>query len=199
MPENEQSTWRRFQQGDRQSLEAIYHQHYAALINYTRRFTSDLLLIEECIQDLFVKLWINRLNLKTPPSVRNYLLKSIRHILYNRFSSSGRLTFIGAGEDRMPFELGLHITGGSQRYDDDEVSDRVAYLLRQLTPRQREAIYLIFFEDMSYEEAASLLGISTKSMYKLVYRSIDQLKKHAGPSLGPALLYLLYLSAGPAN
>ena len=48
--------------------------------------------------------------------------------------------------------------------------------LENLTQRQKEAIFLKFYESMSYEEIAGVLNISTKATYKLVARAISELR-----------------------
>jgi RNA polymerase sigma factor (sigma-70 family) len=49
-------------------------------------------------------------------------------------------------------------------------------VLKKLTPRQKEAIFFKFYENMSYEEISGLLGITTKATYKLVARAILELR-----------------------
>jgi RNA polymerase sigma factor (sigma-70 family) len=52
--------------------------------------------------------------------------------------------------------------------------------LAQMSSRQREMIYLKFYEDMSHEEIADLLGITVKGSYKLLYRALDSLRENLG-------------------
>jgi RNA polymerase sigma factor (sigma-70 family) len=61
----------------------------------------------------------------------------------------------------------------------------------QLTPRQREVIYLRFFEELSYEEIAGMLDISVKGAYKLSYRALDALKELLKISKKDLLLLLM--------
>ena len=55
----------------------------------------------------------------------------------------------------------------------DEVRKSV---IKKLTPRQREAIFFKFYENMSYEEISNILGITTKATYKLIARAITELR-----------------------
>ena len=48
--------------------------------------------------------------------------------------------------------------------------------MRRLTPRQKEAVFFRFYENMSYEEIADILNISVKATYKLVARAILMLR-----------------------
>jgi RNA polymerase sigma factor (sigma-70 family) len=44
--------------------------------------------------------------------------------------------------------------------DRDEVCTRLAELLAELSPRQRELLHLVFYQEMTIEQAAEVLGIS---------------------------------------
>ena len=59
----------------------------------------------------------------------------------------------------------------------------------KLTSRQREDIFLKFYEQLSYEEIADVMGISVKAGYKIMARSLDYLRKN----LSKDDLLLLYL------
>lgn len=48
--------------------------------------------------------------------------------------------------------------------------------LAQLTPKQKESIYLKFYEGLSYTEIAEVMDVETKAIYKLVARAIEGLK-----------------------
>ena len=52
--------------------------------------------------------------------------------------------------------------------------------LNKLSRRQKEAIVLRFYDNLSYKEIGDLLSISIKSTYTLIYRAVDVLKYHVG-------------------
>ena len=52
--------------------------------------------------------------------------------------------------------------------------------LDQLTPRQREAIFLKYQEGFSYPEIAEMMTLTQKATYKLVGRGIGVLRKVLG-------------------
>ena len=48
--------------------------------------------------------------------------------------------------------------------------------MEKLKDDYREALYLVYFEDMSYRQAASVMGKSESQITKLVYRGKQSLK-----------------------
>jgi RNA polymerase sigma factor (sigma-70 family) len=63
--------------------------------------------------------------------------------------------------------------------------------ISKLTSRQREAIFLKFYERLSYEEISIVMGISVKSTYKIMARSLGFLRENLSKSDFLLLLFLL--------
>ena len=49
--------------------------------------------------------------------------------------------------------------------------------MRELNPTYREALYLIYFEGMSYRQAAEVMNKNIKQVTNLVYRGKESLRK----------------------
>jgi len=62
--------------------------------------------------------------------------------------------------------------------------------IQELTGRQREAIFLRFYEGLSYEEVAGVLGISVKATYKIMARALLRLKTRLSLPILTILLLL---------
>ena len=57
----------------------------------------------------------------------------------------------------------------------------------KLPDRQKEALYLKYYGERSFEEIADIMEISTRAVYKLIYKAIDYLVvelKAPGKSVG---------------
>ena len=48
----------------------------------------------------------------------------------------------------------------------------------RLKPDYKEALYLVYFENMHHSEAATVMGKSIKQVSDLVYRGRNSLRKH---------------------
>jgi len=49
--------------------------------------------------------------------------------------------------------------------------------MAQLPARQREVIFLKYYNNLSYEEIAGIMGIEQDSVYKLTYKALEKLQK----------------------
>jgi RNA polymerase sigma factor (sigma-70 family) len=177
--------WDAFKQGNWYAYTSLYNDHFRALNNYGYKFTKDTNLIEDAIHDLFVRLWTTRENLGTPVSVKNYLYKSLRNILLRKMKTQGKFTGI---EEEYP--LGFQVTWNHAAIEDRELQARVKNIIDTLPARQREIIYLRFYEGLSYEEIADIMEIGINSTYKLLYKALHNLQH----TLGSASLLSLFLS-----
>lgn len=70
-------------------------------------------------------------------------------------------------------------------------SEKLSKAFSELTPRQFEAIFLRFYMNQSYEQVAESMGITVKATYKLMARSLTELKNNYLPLLYILLLYRL--------
>jgi RNA polymerase sigma factor (sigma-70 family) len=174
---NEHICWDSFVKGDKKSFEYLYNEYFEALIKYASKFSSDQAFIEESVQDLFVKIWQNRERLNAPASVKYYLFKALRNLIYNKLTSTSKEVYIGDESDLLAFDLKMD---AADPYDSSESWDTATdSLLNHLTQRQKEAVYLFYVEGLSYKEISDLLNIKVGGTYKLIYRAISAMREQS--------------------
>jgi len=175
----EQNTilWNAFKRGDWEAYTSLYHAYYRLLNNYGYKFTKDVNLIEDAIHDLFITLWTNRENLGNPLSVKNYLYKSIRNILFRKIKAESRFFNLQEDDESIPFVISY-----DQQLILNEEESRLQQIIKdvlhKLPARQQEIIYLRFYDGLSYEEIADIMSIHVSSTYKLLYKALENLQQH---------------------
>jgi RNA polymerase sigma factor (sigma-70 family) len=183
--------WRSFTQGDWDAYSRLYDSYFRLLNNYGYKFTRETELIEDAVHDLFVRLWTSRERLSNPPSVKNYLFKSMRNILLRKMKREEKFTDI----DGQEYPLSFSISYGNEtikRVEDRELQAKIRAFIDTLPPRQQEIIFLRFYEGLSYEEIADIMSISVNSAYKLLYKALDNLQDTFGASSFSILLSLKF-------
>ena len=175
----EQGLWKQFQQGDENALSSLYSIYFDHLYNYGFKFSQDATLVEDCIQELFIKLIRNRQNLAVPDSVKNYLFKALRSYMFDKMAQLKRHAHVSDPET-VAFDLEPATDAEIINREDAMIrQQKVRQALQQLTPRQREAIFLKYHEGFSYEEIAGILSMTQKATYKLIGRAIQTLRSMA--------------------
>lgn len=181
--QDDKDIWEAFRSGDESSLQRIFDKYYTPLFNYGHKFSADDHLIEDALQNLFVKLWKNRDGIKDTGSVKNYLYKSFRRVLLRMLEVQQREYSFSVldGWTWPGQELGYDQTLIS-RERLETIRNNLVAALEKMTPRQREIIHLRYYEEMEYEEIAALMQLSVSSTYKLLYKAIDTLRQYLSKS-----------------
>ncbi|OJZ00436.1 sigma-70 family RNA polymerase sigma factor [Sphingobacterium sp. 40-24] len=189
---SDQQIWKMFQVGHEPSFKILFERYNKLLFNYGFKFTQNEEIIEDSIQELFVKLWCNKDSLSSDVAVKNYLFKAFRRTLIKKIEQSFRRADVTKSSvDYLPFTIELPHDLSMIRHERAlEIKSKLDQALMQMTARQREIIHLRFFEELPYDEIAEIMGLSTKDTYKLYYRAIDSLRKHFGAF---GLLVLLHI------
>ncbi|MDF9796607.1 RNA polymerase sigma factor (sigma-70 family) [Catalinimonas alkaloidigena] len=171
-------------------FEKVYHEHIDALHNYGMKFNANRELIEDCVQDLFADLWEKRNKLDTIVSLRSYLLGALRRKLLRKIYSDREYVY-DAEEYSGFFEMHLLKNAEAEMALAEEQLVQINSAFAKLTEKQKEVIYLRFYNQLSYKEIAEVMAVQTRTVYKLAYRAIDMLKEQISPYT-PALQALLY-------
>lgn len=166
--------WQAFKAGNREAFDIIYRTHISLLISYGYKLTNNRSLIQDCIQDLFVELWNNRSNQTQVHSIKHYLLKSLRHKLIRSFRTDLNETL---EESQLPADPVNFESDFLQREATNQQTLQLDLVLSQLPKRQKEAIYLRYFEELSNEEVAQVMGVNYQSACKFIYTALKTLRE----------------------
>ncbi len=167
--------WDGFRNGNEAAYTELATRYYRTLLHYGLRFTPNVQIAEDALQDLFIHLWLHRQNLNDTPSVKFYLLKSFRHRIIKTLKPL-------AGEE----ELTVEFVDTWQEFSSEEViiqneselnlKNQVKELMTQLPTRQREVIYLRFFQGLKSDEIGVLLAIKPQSVSNILQRALSTLR-----------------------
>src|SRR3712207_6854361 len=83
----EQPLLHSIQQGDERAFEALYREFYNFLCRFACTLLNDDILAEEVVDDVMIRLWDRRMELKDI-SLKGYLLRSVRDRKSTRLNSS---------------------------------------------------------------------------------------------------------------
>jgi RNA polymerase sigma factor (sigma-70 family) len=170
------AVWLDFKAGDWGAYTKLYNGHFKMLNNYGYKFTRDINIIEDAIHDLFIKLWTNRETLGNPVSVKNYLYKSLRNIIFRKLQSQSRFVDL---EDNPDYNFSFEISFDHQiiaNEEERELQFKLRSVIKDLPARQQEIIFLRFYEGLGYDEIADIMEINTSSAYKLIYKAFNNLQ-----------------------
>jgi RNA polymerase sigma factor (sigma-70 family) len=176
--EGENVLWSQLLEGDEAAFARVYEVYFPILFQYCTRFTTDKNLVKDVLQDFFIGLFDGRRSPSVILHLKSYLMVSVRRELLKRLSRESRSPVEWmTGQE---YEFHLELSPESTLINKQLGEHRSKYLqntINTLTPRQREAVYLYFYENTSYEEIAEVMGLKeVKYARTLIYRAISELR-----------------------
>ena len=169
--------WDAFRQGDEQAYAAIYEHYAASLYEYGLRLTQEEFLVRDALHDLFVNLWTRRAKLGPVDNMGYYLLTGLRNALLDKKRRDQRYQHVDLAE-ASAFHLSFSPEAEAQQHaEQGEQAARLRAAVEQLSPRQKQVIYLRYYQELEYAQIAELLAINVKGVYKLTARALDALKE----------------------
>lgn len=154
-------------------LAALHREHYRDLVRMAGLLLHDRGASEEVVQDAFVKLHVGWRSVRDPDRAAAWLRSAVLN------GARSRLRHVGV---RRRYQL---VGRRSQESAEDtvlagEARDRVAVALRALPVRQREAVVLRYYLDLSEAQMADAMGISTGSVKTHLHRGLAALHTQLG-------------------
>lgn len=173
--EQDMKLWTAFRNGNEKAFSTIFNEHAKALFCYGTKFVADKELVKDCIQDLFVKLYNNRQNLSQTNNIRLYLFRALKNRLLDEIYTCKETVSLSYQNDFPELK-------NSEEVEEENWIQtlRIRQLkkgIENLTPRQREAIYLRYTLEMPLDDISSLLEMNYQSVKNLLHRSIEKLRK----------------------
>ncbi len=152
-------------------------ENYTALYHYGTRFTTDKDLIKDCIQDLLLEVWEKRESLTYIIAIKPYLFQSLRNNLIRRIKRQAVFTGISQNDDDMVGEISPELSLILSE-SDQLTSNRLRHGIELLPKRQREALYLKYYENLSYEEIAEVMGLQRQAVANYLQYGIQKLREY---------------------
>jgi RNA polymerase sigma-70 factor (ECF subfamily) len=159
-------------EGDSVVFDNLYSEYYQKLCTFLIGYTDDTAIIEDVVQDVFLKIWTNRKNLSIKTSLSGYLYKTAYTTLMEKYRQVKKKNNLLAS---------YYYTAMIQAMESnqDEKNKRLKKL-RKCIENLPERCRLVFYENkmmgLKYIEVAEKLNISIKTVEGHISRAMSILK-----------------------
>ena len=167
-------------------FEAIYRRDFPAALKLARRYVDDAT-AEDAVQTVFMRYWDGYTQTpalvftadaaRTRAAICAAVRNELRSLTKRAKTFSRRASYI---RDDVVNVL-RWVVAPDLPVAEKELSQLVANAIEQLPPRQREVFCLVRFDEMSYDEAAEILGISPNTVHQHLVKAnmrIQRLLSH---------------------
>lgn len=174
---SESLLWQRFRSGEEAALEELMLKNFQLLFRYGTKYSRNDAYIKDCIQDLFLELWSRRQFLSENIAIKPYLMASLRRRMHRGLSAQKWISPDAIDLDNSCFEVEFSVEDSLIREETTQaIAHEIKMHLEQLPKRQKEVVYLKFFEDLSRDEIAEVMGIHSQSVSNLLQAAFKQMK-----------------------
>ena len=174
---DDKTLFNKVREGNQDALSILFLRHYDYLLHYGLQQGSKHILVEECIQDVFIHLFESFDRFAEIHLVRAYLFKSLRGRIYaatKKEARSRRMVKNAPHHLEMQFSAeDLIIEGERQKW----LRGRLLSALNNLPARQREAIYLRYYGGLSTSEIAEIMGTANQTVLNTLHHALMKLRR----------------------
>lgn len=171
--------WIRFlESGDDAHFSVIYNNVIDDLFAYGISLGFLKESCKDAVQDVFIKIYLSRKKLSHIDNITGYIFKAFK----NRLIDIKKSNHIKDSIDSHLDNFAIEVTVLDNIIDSETaviLKEKINQLLKNITPNQREAVYLKYVVGLQHKEIGIILNIKEESARKLLYRAMGQLRKLA--------------------
>lgn len=166
------SSYRRFLDGDDSAFEKLLDLYPDSLIFFLNRYVQNITVAEDLAADAFVELIVHRHRYHFKNSLKTYLFMIGRSRALNYLKREAKFGAVPLETEAEPAIR----ENTEEIFLRDETKRELHLALDQLPADYRTALHLIYFAEMSYEEAGRVMQKNKKQMDNLVSRGKSALR-----------------------
>jgi len=174
------------------AFKEIFYRYHGRLVLFANRFTGDLQVSQDLVQDAFLKLWEKSESLSSVESPRAYLFTAVRNSCFNhlRHINIKKMTDEQLAQKIDNLEKSLYFEPGDPLKSllETEFAEKMEEIVR-LMPEKCQLIYRMSRQEYKKNsQIAEELGISVKMVEKHISKGLLILRKGLSEYLGAVLL-----------
>jgi RNA polymerase sigma-70 factor (sigma-E family) len=153
--------------GDRSRLGELYRRHVPEMVRLAYIVTGDANVAEDLAQDAFVRVAGRFTHLRNEDAFRFYLRRALFNLCKNHFRHRDvERAFMRSQSTPEPHHPDSRV----------EAHELIRAALLRLPERQRAVIALRYFDDLSVEDTAEVLGCRPGTVKSLTSRALEALR-----------------------
>ncbi len=174
--DNGASSYRRYLDGDEAAFDEILNLYRDNLTFFINRYVHDLDAAEDLAIDTFMYLIVHRWRYNFTVPLKTYLFMIGRSRALDYLKHRKKLTMV-------PLEEAAAVSDGASLEELILLGERKQALnraLSQLPEDMQLAVHLVYFEELTYEDAARVMKKNRKQVANLLYRAKEKLRTILG-------------------
>ncbi len=159
--------------GSHDAFQTLMHRHMAFVLGLAQRLVGQRADADEIAQEAFLRVWTTAPSWRPDGAAqfRTWLYRVVVNLCLDRRRRDAPLPLDAADETHDPNAAGLETVARS------ETALLLAQALDTLPPRQKAALVLFYYAEVSGAEAARILNVSESALESLLVRGRKALRR----------------------
>jgi RNA polymerase sigma-70 factor (family 1) len=157
-------------------FESIFREHYSSLSNYAFSILRKREDAEDVVQDVFIKVWQNTPQVIETSQIKFYLITAVRNGCISFLRKRGRQVYV------QPEDAHLHTLPADpvpEKKKEQNIGAVVSEALALLPPQCAVAFKMSRFGKLTYQQIATELNISVKTVENQVGKALRIMREYA--------------------
>lgn len=161
--------------GDLTAFDLLFEKYHKKLFYFAKGYLRSEEDAEDLIQEVFVKIWESRSDIKEHLSFNSFLYTITYNSILKHFRKKGReKKYV----DRYAADVLKEINSTSEEVEYRNVLEKVKKYVDQLPEKRKEIFIMSRFEGYNNTEIAQRLQISKKTVENQIYQALKYLRSH---------------------
>lgn len=152
--------------GNKEAFDILAHRYIKPLILFIGKYTNNIEIAEDLVQDTFLYILINKKNYDFKYSLKTYLYTIAKCRTFNYLKKQKRI--ISFNDSYLPSIEEYEI---DEKIEKEENKRIVHNAIKKLKPNYQEALYLSDFQGFQYIEICKILNKSMSQTKMLIHRA----------------------------
>lgn len=164
---------KRLKSGDDKAFGTIFDNHKNSVRNYFVLHGAGHDQADEGLQEVFSRLWEKRETIRSDRNLRPFLLVVARNYLINEIRKNRRVEKV----ENLDLHLDRREADPADSLQEKDIKDVIMKAVMSLPEVLRDALILTRFENLTYREAAGVLGVAFPTVGERVSKAYDKLQR----------------------
>ena len=165
---------KRLNEGDKKAYGMLFLMYADKLYKFSRSFYADDRDAEEIVQEVFMKLWINRKGIKDPGTFNAYIFTIAKNLIYNNLK---RRVYSKKYYSYLKNAHSYHANLVEESFNFNELENAVRRVIEGFPAKRKEIFLLSRNEGLSNKEIAQRLNLSLRTVETHIYLALKHIKK----------------------
>ncbi|MGK6352012.1 RNA polymerase sigma factor [Parapedobacter sp. DT-150] len=174
-PYNERELLAEIAAGDQKAFTVLFQHYHSFVFSFGQKITHSEDLAVEIVQDVFLKIWLDRRRLTQVDRFPAYLNRLVRNYCFNvlrKLANENKAALVlmanSDGEDYSTIE----------RLDYQDVKQILDEAINKLSVQQKQVYQFCHQEGLKYEEVAQRLNISPQTVHAYMKDALRKIRAH---------------------